>query len=175
MSWCHYARAHGKCVKQWRLHSLQDKQSITRKFFEKISEDCNFGIFFENSENSKKYTLLKNTRSTVLFFPLVNVIWSCLLMFIIFEFKCLFFVTMARQLYLLICLWNQFNTLFIVKDLQVKYSIVTNEYLSIWVLIEMFDLEIYKYLNIGDDLLWTYIWLWVFSVWYEREFECNDT
>ena len=65
MSWCHYARAQGKCVKQWRLHSLKDKQPITRKFFRKISEDCNFLIVFENSENSEKYPLPKNTRSIV--------------------------------------------------------------------------------------------------------------
>ena len=38
---------------------------VPRKFFGKISEEGNFRIFLENSENSEKYPLPKNTRFTV--------------------------------------------------------------------------------------------------------------
>ena len=38
---------------------------VPRKFFGKISEEGNFRIFLENSENFEKYPLPKNTRFTV--------------------------------------------------------------------------------------------------------------
>ena len=41
------------CVKQWRLHSLQDIQPITRKFFGEISEDCNFRFFSKIPKNTR--------------------------------------------------------------------------------------------------------------------------
>ena len=55
---CHgvTTQGHMACVSHnGRLLSLQDKQPITTQFFGKISEDCNFRIFFANSANSEKY------------------------------------------------------------------------------------------------------------------------
>ena len=50
-------QGHMACVsRSWRLLSLQDKQPITRNIFGKISDDCNFRIF---KENSKKIPVLQ--------------------------------------------------------------------------------------------------------------------
>ena len=42
------------------FHCKTNKQSL-ESFFGKIQEDCNFRNFYENSKNSEKYPLPKNT------------------------------------------------------------------------------------------------------------------
>ena len=48
-----------------RVHGCCSVKPMVWKFFGKISEGGNFRNFFENSENSEKYPLPKNTRFTV--------------------------------------------------------------------------------------------------------------